>query len=107
MKSYSPTESPEFTDSITVCEETDEGHADNINAAPKQLLQNTIWLKNELACNLLYIEDFSNGNSTGERTATMGIMGAISPLKMLLCGAGKLPSRRAGMLTRHPLTQRM
>lgn len=41
MKEYTSTE-PVFSDSIQVVETTDPAHADNINAATKQLLQNTL-----------------------------------------------------------------
>ena len=41
MKSYTTT-TPEFANSITIPEPTDTNHADNINSAPKQLLQNTL-----------------------------------------------------------------
>lgn len=41
MKEYTSNE-PVFSMSINVVEKTDPAHADNINAAPKQLLQNTI-----------------------------------------------------------------
>ncbi len=47
MKKYM-NESPKFSAEIDVVETTDPAHADNINAAPKQLLQNTLVLKNEL-----------------------------------------------------------
>ena len=48
MKSYSPDGTPEFADRIKICETTDKGHADNINAAPKQLLENDLALKGEM-----------------------------------------------------------
>jgi prophage DNA circulation protein len=38
-------DSPIFSDKIPITESTDAAHADNINAAPKQLLQNTTVLK--------------------------------------------------------------
>ncbi len=41
MKSYTTT-TPKFANSITIPEPTDTNHADNINSAPKQLLQNTL-----------------------------------------------------------------
>lgn len=41
MKEYTSNE-PVFSAAIQVVETTDPAHADNINAAPKQLLQNTI-----------------------------------------------------------------
>lgn len=41
MKEYTNTQ-PEFSKSIQVVETTDPAHADNINAATKQLLQNTL-----------------------------------------------------------------
>lgn len=47
MKTYKP-ETSEFADEIEIPEKTDRAHADIINAAPKQLLQNTIALKEQL-----------------------------------------------------------
>lgn len=41
MKDYTSNE-PTFSSKIQVVETTDPAHADNINAAPKQLLQNTL-----------------------------------------------------------------
>ena len=60
MKSYSPDGTPEFADSIQICETTDKGHADNINAAPKQLLENDLALKDEMDRNFLKKEDVAN-----------------------------------------------
>jgi hypothetical protein len=47
VKTYKP-ETSEFADEIEIPEKTDRAHADIINAAPKQLLQNTIALKEQL-----------------------------------------------------------
>lgn len=44
MKSYKP-ENPIFSESITITEPTDRAHADNVNAAPKQLIANDLALK--------------------------------------------------------------
>lgn len=41
MKDYTNT-APVFSEIIRVTEPTDPGHADNINSAPMQLLQNTL-----------------------------------------------------------------
>ncbi len=41
MKDYTNT-APVFSEIIRVTEPTDPGHADNINPAPMQLLQNTL-----------------------------------------------------------------
>lgn len=41
MESYT-IDTPEFSTNITISETTDTNHADNINTAPKQLLQNTL-----------------------------------------------------------------
>lgn len=41
MKNYTSPD-PKFSDKILIVETTDPAHADNINAAPEQLLQNTI-----------------------------------------------------------------
>lgn len=43
MKEYQSS-SPAFSESILITEPTDPAHADNINAAPKQLLQNDMVL---------------------------------------------------------------
>lgn len=51
MKEYTSS-APVFSGSIQVVETTDPAHADNINAAPKQLLQNTLAL-------YTYIEELS------------------------------------------------
>ena len=47
MKPYTESE-PVFSESIQVTEPTDPAHADNINAGPKQLLQNTLVNKKEI-----------------------------------------------------------
>lgn len=47
MKEYT-NDSPEFSASIQVVETTDPAHADNINAAPKQLLANDLVLSSIL-----------------------------------------------------------
>ena len=48
MKSYSASDKPSFSSSISIVEPTDPAHADNINAAPKQLLENTAANRNEI-----------------------------------------------------------
>ncbi len=58
MKPYTESE-PVFSESIQVTEPTDPAHADNINAGPKQLLQNTLVNKKE-------IEDLKQGNNEVE-----------------------------------------
>jgi hypothetical protein len=47
MKRYTNNK-PEFSDEIIITEVTDWGHADNVNKAPEQLLQNTLVLKKEV-----------------------------------------------------------
>lgn len=47
MKSYT-VETPKFSESITIPETTDTNHADNINSASKQLLQNDLVLQQEM-----------------------------------------------------------
>ncbi|MCD8208775.1 MAG: hypothetical protein LUD72_12620 [Bacteroidales bacterium] len=42
MKSYTVTD-PTFHESITITETTDPAHADNVNAAPMQIYENTLW----------------------------------------------------------------
>ena len=46
MKTYTESD-PKFSDSIQITETTDPAHSDNINAAPKQLLQNTLALRKQ------------------------------------------------------------
>lgn len=46
MRDYK-NDSPAFSESIPITESTDAAHADNINAAPKQLLQNTTVLRED------------------------------------------------------------
>lgn len=58
MKPYTESE-PVFSDSIEITETTDPAHADNINAAPKQLLQNTL-------VNRKAIQELENGNQMVE-----------------------------------------
>ena len=58
MKPYTESE-PVFSESIQVTEPTDPAHADNINAGPKQLLQNTLVNRKE-------IEDLKQGNNEVE-----------------------------------------
>lgn len=47
MKEYT-TADPIYSEKILITESTDAAHADNINKAPKQLLQNTIVLKHQI-----------------------------------------------------------
>lgn len=47
MKEYTE-QNPVFSDTIQITEITDAAHADNINAAPKQLLENTLVLKEKI-----------------------------------------------------------
>ena len=47
MKEYTE-QNPVFSDTIQITEITDAAHADNINAAPKQLLENTLVLKEKM-----------------------------------------------------------
>ena len=55
MKAYT-VENPVFSDSIMVTETTDAAHADNINAAPEQLLGNTLALKEKIETSLSGLE---------------------------------------------------
>ena len=64
MKPYTESE-PVFSESIQITEPTDPAHADNINAGPKQLLQNTLVNKKE-------IEDLKQGNNEVEGRARRG-----------------------------------
>ena len=47
MKKYTKSD-PTFNEEITITEPTDPGHADNINAAPKQIFENTLANKKEI-----------------------------------------------------------
>lgn len=47
MKSYKPS-SATFSDSVPVVETTDTNHADNVNQAPKRLIENDIALKKQV-----------------------------------------------------------
>ena len=47
MKPYTKTE-PNFSETIEITEVGDPGHADYLNAAPKQLLANTLVNKSEI-----------------------------------------------------------
>lgn len=60
MKEYKNT-SPVFTDAIQIVETTDPAHADNINMAPKQLLQNTLSNRELIKEMLAYSYDSDRG----------------------------------------------
>lgn len=47
MREYTVDEAS-FSEGIMITEETDEASADNVNAAPKQLLENTLFLKEKV-----------------------------------------------------------
>lgn len=47
MKKYISS-NPEFSNEINIVEPTDPAHADNVNAAPKQLLENTLVNKSDI-----------------------------------------------------------
>ena len=49
MKSYKVNEADAvFSESINITETTDTNHADNINAAPKEIFENTVALNREV-----------------------------------------------------------
>ena len=52
MKDYT-SENPQFSSSIEIVEVTDPAHADNVNAAPEQLLQNDMVLASVLNVDLI------------------------------------------------------
>lgn len=52
MKDYS-NDNPQFSSSIQIVEVTDPAHADNVNAAPKQLLDNDAVLASVLNVDLI------------------------------------------------------
>lgn len=60
MKEYNNA-SPVFSPSIFVVETTDPSHADNINAAPTQLLQNTLSNRDLIGKLLRYSYDSNRG----------------------------------------------
>ena len=47
MKKYT-VENPEFNESIMIVETTDPAHADNVNASPKALIENDLYLKKQV-----------------------------------------------------------
>lgn len=47
MKAYKPS-SATYKDNIPIVETTDTNHADNVNQAPKQLIENDIALKEQM-----------------------------------------------------------
>jgi len=69
MKDYT-NGTPVFSKSIKITETTDPAHADNINAAPKQLLQNT--LANRSAIESLDIKAGSAGEYSPETVYAVG-----------------------------------
>ena len=60
MKEYKNT-SPVFADAIQIVETTDPAHADNINMAPTQLLQNTLSNRGLIEKMLAYSYDSDRG----------------------------------------------
>lgn len=46
MKSYT-NKNPEFADTIEIMETTDTNHAENVNVTTRQLMDNTMYLKNK------------------------------------------------------------
>jgi len=46
VKQYAPA-SRKFSEQITIPEISDAAHADNVNAAPKQLIENDLYLKEQ------------------------------------------------------------
>ena len=60
MKEYKNT-SPVFADAIQIVETTDPAHADNINMAPTQLLQNTLSNRGLIERMLAYSYDSDRG----------------------------------------------
>lgn len=73
MKSYKP-DSPAFSGTIQIVETTDPAHADNINAATKQLHDNTICLVTSLtdtdAITKAFESVFSHISGSGGETET-------------------------------------
>lgn len=47
MKKFT-VEKPEFNESIMIVETTDPAHADNVNASPKALIENDLYLKEQV-----------------------------------------------------------
>ena len=57
MKDYTSS-TPAFSETIRITETTDPAHADNINAAPKQLLENTLVLYRALdGCSIRVVSE--------------------------------------------------
>lgn len=47
MKKYAPA-TRNFSEEITITETSDAAHADNVNKAPKQLIENDLYLKDQV-----------------------------------------------------------
>ena len=79
MKNYT-VNNPQFSDSISIVETTDPGHADNVNAAPKKIFENTLYLKNRLMKPQLLITVESGANvsvSNGDKNYTKVSDGSV------------------------------
>lgn len=80
MKEYT-SNTPEFSEHIQITEPTDPAHADNVNAAPMQLLQNTLYnhqmiKKMQLSEADIIIPAAAWSGSTAPYTADITVQGA-------------------------------
>ena len=74
MKSYKVNEADAvFSESINITETTDTNHADNINAAPKEIFENTVALNREVKTIKKNMEEES-GESIGYNNESSGLM---------------------------------
>lgn len=73
MKSYKVNEADAvFSESINITETTDTNHADNINAAPKEIFENTVALNREVKAIKKNMEEES-GESIGYNNESSGL----------------------------------
>lgn len=73
MKSYKVNEADAvFSESINITETTDTNHADNINAAPKEIFENTVALNREVKTIKKNMEEES-GESIGYNNESSGL----------------------------------
>lgn len=106
MKTYTNS-SPVFSRNISIVETSDPAHADNVNAAPKQLLQNTLANRDLIQRTRLSIHYDQeneaiviNGSGTGEDAAVQGSMAEIAQMAadIIKSGIGDVQAADVGRL---------
>lgn len=70
MKDYT-NKTPVFSESIRVTETSDPAHADNVNAAPEQLLQNTLVNRDSIVSLAGIVEELLTKGSISVNLVTM------------------------------------